>query len=158
MVWCRVVVCSGYFNPLHKGHVEYIQRSKEIAGEGGKLIVIVNSDEQAIQKHGYSFMPIEDRVAVLSALRWVDEVVVSIDKDRSVNTTLEMLCQRTHGEKPTHFTNAGDQTNESIAEKETCIKHGVDLVDGLGDKIQSSRWIIKDAVNKIVEMQKASQS
>jgi cytidyltransferase-like protein len=145
----KVVVCSGYFNPLHAGHIEYIQNSKELAGPDGKLIVIVNSDEQAVQKHGYSFMPVWDRVAVVSGLKWVDEVVVAVDKDRSVNATLELLCERPIGERPTHFTNAGDQTNVSIAEYHTCIAKRIKLVDGLGAKIQSSRWIISDAMNKI---------
>lgn len=148
----NVVVCSGYMNPIHHGHIEYIRRSKEIAGEAGKLIVILNSDEQAVMKHGYSFVPIQDRVAIVSGLRWVDEVVVSIDRDRSVNATLEMLCQRPIGERPTHFTNAGDQFNDSIAERETCVRHGIQLVDGLGDKVQSSRWIINDAVDRIIAL------
>lgn len=91
-------------------------------------------------------MPIKDRVAVIGGLRWVDEVVVSIDTDRTVIQTLEMLCKRPEGERPTHFTNAGDQTNDSIPEKTVCETYGVQLVDGLGDKIQSSRWIIKDAL------------
>jgi cytidyltransferase-like protein len=146
----RVVCCSLYGNPLHRGHIEYIRRSKELAGPDGKLIVIVNSDEQAVLKHGYSFMPIEDRVAVIGGLRWVDEVVVSIDADRTVNATLRMLCERSDTtSRPTHFTNAGDQTNESIPEGIVCREFGVQLVDGLGDKVQSSRWIIRETMAKI---------
>lgn len=145
----QVVVCSGYCSPPHRGHVEYIQRSKELAGPGGKLIVILNTDEQAILKHGYSFMPWEDRAAVIGGLRWVDEVVKSIDQDRTVCETLRMLCQRPEGERPTIFTNAGDQTNDTIPERPICEEYGVQLADGLGDKVQSSRWIIADALRAI---------
>lgn len=142
----NVVVCSMYANCAHKGHIEYIQRSKELAGEHGKLIVILNTDEQAILKHGYSFMPWDDRAAVIGGLRWVDEVVKSIDTDRTVCETLRMLCQRDEGERPTHFTNGGDQFNHTIPEREICEEYGIQLIDGLGDKVQSSRWIIAAAI------------
>jgi cytidyltransferase-like protein len=146
MSWSRVVVCSGYMSPPHRGHIEYMKRSKDLAGPEGRLIVILNNDSQAVLKHGYSFMPIEDRVAIVESLRFVDEVVVSIDTDRTVIQTLTMLCARELGSRPTHFTNAGDQTNDSIPEAEVCRTHGIQLVDGLGDKVQSSRWIIGAAV------------
>lgn len=151
----RIVVCSMYANPIHRGHIEYIRRSKELAGENGKLIVIVNTDEQAIQKHGYSFMPLDDRVAVLSAIRYVDEVVVSIDTDRTVCETVRMLCERSHDERPTHFTNAGDQTNDTIPERAVCEQNGIQLVDGLGDKVQSSRWIIANAIAHAAKVHKS---
>ena len=149
----NVVVCSGYMSPPHKGHVEYIRNSKErIAGSDGKLIVILNSDAQAVLKHGYSFMPIEDRVALIGGLKWVDEVVVSIDTDRTVRETLRMLGARPSGDRPTHFTNAGDQTNECIPESVTCSELGITLVDGLGDKVQSSRWIIGNAIEAVEKL------
>ncbi len=150
----RVVVCSGYMSPPHRGHIEYIRRSKDLAGPDGKLIVILNNDDQAVLKHGFSFMPIEDRVSIVEALRWVDEVVVSIDTDRTVVGTLKLLCERPLGERPTHFTNAGDQTNDSIPEADVCAEHGIVLVDGLGDKVQSSRWIIGAALQAAAEKYK----
>lgn len=150
----KVVVCSGYMSPPHKGHIEYIRRSKELAGDDGKLIVILNNDSQAILKHGYSFMPIEDRVAIISGLRWVDEVVVSIDTDRTVCETLKLLCTRQA--KPTHFTNAGDQSNSSIPEAPICEENGITLVDGLGDKVQSSRWIIGGALEAIEKLRRSA--
>lgn len=150
----KVVVCSGYMSPPHRGHIEYIRRSKELAGPGGILIVILNSDAQAVLKHGYSFMPIEDRRAIIEGLKWVDEVVESIDTDRTVCKTLEMLCSRPGHSAPTHFTNAGDQTNDSIPEAAVCALHGVQLVDGLGDKVQSSRWLIGAAIEHVMAVRK----
>lgn len=142
-----VVVCSGYMNPLHRGHVEYLQRAKAAAGPGGRLLVILNSDRQAVLKHGYCFMPMEDRRAVVAALACVDEVVESVDEDRTVCETLRRLCQeREPGQRPTVFANAGDQTNDAIPEAAVCAEFGVRLLDGLGNKVQSSRWLISAAV------------
>ena len=100
------------------------------------MIVIVNNDKQAELKHGYSFMPCSERIQVVRALECVDMVVESIDEDRTVCKTLKML-------HPHVFTNGGDQTNANIPEAEICKEMGIELVDGLGDKIQSSRWLIQ---------------
>ena len=129
-----VKVCvSGYFDPLHVGHLEYLARSKRM---GDKLVVIVNNDEQARQKKGRPFMPAEERVSIMRALRVVDEVYLSIDADRTVCKTLELV-------RPDIFCNGGDQTNDSIPEKLVCSRLGIDLVDGMGNKIQSSSWLIR---------------
>lgn len=136
----KIVVASGYFDPLHVGHVEYLKRSKK---QGDKLIVIVNNDRQAKLKKGAPFMPCRERVKLLRELECVDLAVESIDEDRTVCKTLSML-------HPDVFTNGGDQTNNSIPEREICEELNIALVDGLGDKIQSSSWLI----NNIIEEKK----
>ena len=119
-----IAVCvSGYFDPLHVGHIEYMRRAKS---KGDKLIVIVNNDKQAELKKGRAFM------------RVVDQVYVSFDEDRTVCKTLEMV-------HPDIFCNGGDQNNASIPEAEICKKLGIELVDGLGEKIQSSSWLLASA-------------
>lgn len=130
----RVMCVSGYFDPIHVGHLEYIRRAKAL---GGELVVIVNNDAQATLKKGRSFMRDEERAAILRELRDVDHVVVSVDADRTVCETL-----RTMEPRPTHFCNGGDQSNASIPERETCEALGIHLVDGLGDKTQSSSWLL----------------
>jgi cytidyltransferase-like protein len=130
------VCVSGYFDPLHKGHVEYLTRAKELAGSEGKLVVIVNNDYQAFLKKGKSFMKDAERVLIIKALRVVDEVHLSIDEDRTVRKTIASIEPRI-----TYFVNGGDQTNESIPETPVCESLGIQLVDGLGDKIQSSSWL-----------------
>jgi len=130
-----VVAVSGYFDPLHVGHLECMQLAKKL---GDKLVVIVNNDEQAISKKGYVFMPLEERVKIIKAIRWVDDVFVSIDKDRTVCKSLEKL-------KPDIFAKGGDRTADEIPEKEICDKLGIHIVDGLGKKIQSSSSLIKKA-------------
>lgn len=126
---------SGYFDPVHIGHIEYFKLSKQVAD---KLVVIVNNDEQAFLKKGKSFMPIDERIKIIEELKCVDYVVKSIDTDRTVCKTLESINPR-----PTYFCNGGDQNNDSIPEAEICNKLGIKLLDGFGEKIQSSSWLIK---------------
>lgn len=127
------VVASGYFDPLTVGHVEYLEKAKKL---GDKLIVIVNNDTQASLKKQFSFIKQDERLTIVKALRCVDEVVLSIDQDRTVCKTLEML-------KPDIFAKGGDQNIGTIPEKEICDIYNIKIIDGLGDKIQSSRWLLK---------------
>ena len=136
----KKVAVSGYFDPLHVGHLELFENAREL---GDCLIVIVNTDEQAIQKKGYVFMPCEDRMRIVSALRIVDEVVKSIDTDRTIRRTLEMV-------NPDIFANGGDRHNQEIPEAEVCRKCGIEIVDGMGVKIRSS----SDMVDKIEKHKK----
>lgn len=130
-----IACVSGYFDPLHIGHIEYFKSSKTIAD---KLMVIVNNDEQAILKKGKAFMPVDERIKIIQELKCVDYVVKSVDLDRTVCKTLETITP-----KPTYFCNGCDQNNNSIPEAEICNKLGIELKDGFGDKIQSSSWLIK---------------
>lgn len=130
-----IVVASGYFSPLHSGHIEYLQKSKAL---GDILIVIVNNDNQEMLKKGKSFMTAAERVRVVRALECVDVAIESMDTDKTVCKTLAAL-------HPDIFTNGGDQFNDTIPEKSTCEEYGIKLVDGLGDKIQSSSTLIKNA-------------
>ena len=147
----RVVVISGYANPIHRGHCEYARFAKEYAGHDGLVYFIVNNDKQAILKKGYSFIPEEDRLAIIGSLKYVDKAVLSIDTDRTVCKTLQMLCD-TEEHKPTVFGNGGDVTeNNRCPEEEVCRKNGMYLVYGFGDKIQSSSWILEKSVKEAHE-------
>jgi len=131
----KVSCVSGYFDPIHVGHLEYFKSAKKIAD---KLIVIVNNDEQAVMKKGKPFMPVDERIKIIEELKCVDRVVKSVDKDRTVRETIKILEP-----KPTYFCNGGDQNNNSIPESEICEELGIELRDGFGEKIQSSSWLIK---------------
>lgn len=128
------VVVSGYFDPIHKGHIEYIAKAKEL----GLVILILNTDEQAIIKKGKPFMKFEDRLAVTEALRNVFIVVPSIDTDGTVCETLRFL-------EPDYFAKGGDRFSTEIPEAKVCQELGIQMVDGLGQKIQSSSWIVADS-------------
>lgn len=132
----ETIACvSGYFDPIHIGHIEYFKNARKCAD---KLMVIVNNDEQAILKKGRAFMPADERIKIIQELRCVDYVFKSVDTDRTVCKSLSVAEPR-----PTYFCNGGDQNNNSIPETGICEELGIDLVDGLGDKIQSSSWLIK---------------
>lgn len=122
------VAVSGYFDPIHIGHLEYLKMAKDL---GDYLIVIVNNDYQSHLKKGKSFMNELDRVEIVKALKLVDEVFLSIDKDRTVCKSLEKL-------KPDIFANGGDRLTEEIPEAEVCMNFNIKMIDGLGDKIRSS--------------------
>jgi len=96
-------------------------------------MVIVNNDEQAVLKKGKAFMPADERIKIIQELKCVDYVVKSIDTCRTVCKTLESL-----NPKPDFFCNGSDQNNNSIPEASICTKLGIKLLDGFGDKIQSS--------------------
>lgn len=130
-----VVVASGYFDPIHSGHIEYLEKAEAL---GDYLIVILNNDFQARLKKGKSFMPLKDRLAVVRSLKFVDEVFVSVDNDMSVSKSLEII-------KPTIFAKGGDRLSGEIPEAETCRRLGIKIVDGLGEKIQSSSLLIKNS-------------
>lgn len=131
----KIACVSGYFDPIHIGHIEYFKESKNIAD---KLMVIVNNDEQATLKKGKPFMSVDERIKIIEELKCVDYVVKSIDLDRTVCKTIEILSP-----VPNFFCNGGDQNNNTIPEKDICDKLGIELRDGFGEKIQSSSWLIK---------------
>ena len=124
----RTVAISGYFDPIHVGHLEYIIEAKKL---GDKLIVIVNNNHQCVLKKGKPFMDENDRLTIVSSIKYVDEVFLSIDKDKTVCKSLEKI-------KPTIFANGGDRKNYEIPESVICNKYNIEIIDGLGEKIRSS--------------------
>ena len=124
----KIVAISGYFDPIHVGHLEYIKIARSL---GNFLVVILNNDHQCSLKKGKSFMSEGDRVKIMKSIRGVDEVVLSVDQDRTVCRTLEII-------NPDIFANGGDRHNEEIPEAAVCRKYNIDLVDGLGNKTRSS--------------------
>ena len=136
----KAVIISGYFNPIHKGHLEYINNAKALADV---LIVIVNSDNQRALKGSKEFQNEAERLFIVSNIKAVDKAILSIDKDRTVCKTIELLHQQYHKTHDLAFANGGDQNNQSIPERTICEQLGIELIDGLGDKIQSSSWLLK---------------
>ena len=122
------VAVSGYFDPIHVGHLEYLKLAKEL---GDKLVVIVNNNHQCILKKGKPFMDEADRVEIVKAVGIVDEVFLSIDQDKSVCASLERI-------KPNIFANGGDRHTGEVPETVVCKANNIKIVDGLGGKIRSS--------------------
>ena len=136
----KAIIVSGYFNPIHKGHLEYFQNAKELADV---LFVIVNSDHQRALKQSKEFQLEDERMLIVSSLKPVDKAILSIDKDRTVCETIASIAKDYGQEYDLAFANGGDQNNQTIPERPICEKMGIALLDGLGDKIQSSSWLLK---------------
>ena len=132
-------IVSGYFNPLHKGHLEYFIHAK---AKGDLLFVIVNSDFQRALKGSKEFQKEDERLFIVKHIKEVDKAFLSIDQDRTVCKTLEMLHTQFGNTYRLVFANGGDQNNQSIPEGPICEALGIELIDGLGEKIQSSSWLL----------------
>ena len=136
----KAIIVSGYFNPIHKGHLEYLNNAKTLAD---KLFVIVNNDFQRELKGSKEFQDENERMIIVSNIKAVDKAILSIDTDRTVCATIKMIAEQFGGEFELEFANGGDQNNEICPERDVCIEFKIGLIDGLGDKIQSSSWLLK---------------
>ena len=124
----KTVAISGYFDPLHVGHLEYIKLASEL---GDHLTVIVNNDYQCKLKKGKSFMSEDDRVKIIQSIQYVDSAFLSIDSDLTVCESLKIV-------RPNVFANGGDRHVKEIPESVVCKELGIEMIDGLGNKIRSS--------------------
>ena len=136
----KTIIVSGYFNPIHKGHIELFHNAKV---KGDKLFVIVNNDYQRELKGSKQFMLEKERVLIVNELLVTNHVMLSVDKDRTVCKSLEKISNKFGSKYDLYFANGGDQNNQSIPEIDVCNKLGIGLIEGLGDKIQSSSWLLK---------------
>ena len=124
----KKIAISGYFDPIHVGHIEYINNAKKL---GDWLVVIVNNNNQCALKKGKYFMDEKDRVLIVNNIKAVDEVFLSIDEDKTV-------CKSLKAVNPDVFANGGDRKNYEIPESKVCKENNIQIIDGLGDKIRSS--------------------
>ena len=136
----KAIIVSGYFNPIHKGHLEYFNNAKAMADQ---LFVIVNNDHQRKLKGSKEFQDENERMIIVSNIKAVDKAILSIDTDRTVCATIKLIAQQFGEEFELGFANGGDQNNDTIPERSVCEEMNVALIDGLGDKIQSSSWLLK---------------
>lgn len=136
----KIVIVSGFFNPLHAGHLDMIEAGAKL---GQKLVVIVNNDKQQVMKKGKVILTAENRARLIAALRDVDEVLIAIDQDSSVIQTLEKIALKyPHDELV--FANGGDRDSEKvIPEGDVCRKYNIAMVFGVGgnEKADSSTRI-----------------
>lgn len=132
----KVICVSGYFSILHVGHVRMFKEAREL---GDKLVVIINNDQQLINKKGRLIMSAEHRKEILEAIKYVDEVVVAIDDDKTVCKTLEKI-------KPNIFANGGDRIAHNVPEVKICEENNIEMVwnIGHGGKIDSSSRLIEE--------------
>ena len=151
----KIAIVSGYFNPLHVGHLDYLETAKKISD---KLIVIVNNDHQVSLKGSTPFMTEEDRIRIVSALRCVDGVYLSTDKDASVLGTLKhvLVQNQANGRNHFMFCNGGDRSNTNTPEERLCSSNSYNLTSVYnvgGNKAEASSVLINNAA----KMQRESQ-
>jgi D-beta-D-heptose 7-phosphate kinase/D-beta-D-heptose 1-phosphate adenosyltransferase len=135
----KLLIVSGYFNPIHKGHLEYFNSAKELADE---LFVIVNSDLQRSLKGSKEFQKEAERLFIVQNIKAVDKAMISVDQDRTVCASIRSVFERYGDTYQIGFANGGDQYNHSIPEAPICRELQIELIDGLGAKIQSSSWLL----------------
>lgn len=135
----KAIIVSGYFNPVHKGHIAYFNNAKALCDV---LFVIVNSDLQRGLKGAKEFQKEAERLFIVQNIKAVDTAIISIDEDRTVCKSIRFLYRNNKEIYEFCFANGGDQNNNSIPEVPVCQELGIQLIDGLGDKIQSSSWLL----------------
>jgi len=136
-------ITSMYANPIHPGHIECLELSKNYCDA---LWVIVNNDKQAELKRGVpSFQPEGFRKRIVESIRWVDKAYIAEDQDGTVCKTLKALYQIARLNFPYSniiFTKGGDRFADNIPEKKVCDRLGIKIIDGLGEKIYNSSEMI----------------
>ena len=136
-----LVIASGYFNPLHNGHIDYLELSKKL---GDKLVVVVNNDRQQIIKRGHILLDEGQRMKIVEALKPVDKVFLSIDRDLSVSESIKQIYFH-NKDFYNHFifSNGGDRHIIEIPETEICRKLGIEMKEGIGKKVESSSEMLE---------------
>lgn len=146
----NVVVVSGGFDPLHSGHIALLEQAKSIAGNNGLLVVGLNSDEWLTAKKGKPFLSMNERAIILSAIKYVDLVVMFDDADGSAINLLKYI-RTFYPNENIIFANGGDRTSNNIPEIRTASEHNISLMFGVGGdyKKNSSSWILQNWSNDI---------
>lgn len=136
-----IVITSGYFNPIHPWHIECMELCKELWDE---LRVIVNSDLQARLKTGKQkvFQDENYRMKIISSLRVVDQVFLSIDQDNSVCESIraitKLIKEKYWDDTIIFFWKWWDRFSENIPEFQVCQELWIEIKDWLWAKTHNS--------------------
>lgn len=130
----KIIIESGYFNPLHGGHLDMIEAGRKM---GDKLIVVVNNDTQQLLKKGKIILDENNRLRLIQSLRDVDEAILSIDEDGTIVKTLEMIAKQHPGNELV-FANGGDRDSiKEIPESDVARQYNIELVFDAGGNVKT---------------------
>ena len=150
------MLVSGGFDPVHKGHLQMIEKARELADE---VWVILNNDFWLKQKKGQEFMKQNEREYIMSQVKGVTETFIlnpRIPGDKTVcdgiYSAVMAYRRKFKGKMRMAFGNGGDRVAGKVpsVEEDVCKGWGIDLVWGLGDKVQSSSWLLEKYNNLAV--------
>ncbi len=144
----RIVILSGFFNPLHGGHLDMIEEAAQLAD---KMIVIVNNDIQQKLKKGKLILDERNRLRLISALKYVDDAVLAIDQDPPVSETIRLIAKE-HPNDKIIFANGGDRSSPGLVpETDVCKEFNIEMIYGIGgtNKADSSTRINKATGHEI---------
>ena len=136
----KIVVVSGGFDPIHSGHIAYLEEAKKL---GDKLIVALNSDDWLIKKKGKFFMPFAEREIILKNLKPVNDVISFEDDELGSCKDALNKTKLKYPDEEILFCNGGDRNKENIPEMEVSDVTFHFEVGG-EDKKNSSSWILKN--------------
>ena len=136
----KVVLATGGFDPLHSGHIRFLQAAKAL---GDFLVVGINSDDWLKRKKGQAFMNFEERMSIIQALSCVDKAVGFDDSDDTACGAIKNILSAHDG--PIIFANGGDRTDANIPEMKFDASN-LYFEFGVGgtNKANSSSWILDE--------------
>jgi cytidyltransferase-like protein len=130
----QISIVSGYFNPLHVGHLDMMEAARALTGY---LVVIVNNDDQQVLKKGKVIQVLGHRLRIVRALRVTDDAIGAVDHDATVRETLRLVRER-YPDATLVFANGGDRSQRSaVAEAEVCEELGIELRFGVGGEAKA---------------------
>jgi cytidyltransferase-like protein len=137
----KVVICTGGFDPVHSGHINYFAAAKKL---GDILIVGINSDKWLIRKKGRPFMPITERLCIINRLDMVDACLLFDDSDNTATDAIKKV-KELYPTSTIIFANGGDRVADNIPEM---LEPNVEFVFGVGgDKTASSSDFLTQWLN-----------
>ena len=114
------VLVTGGFDPIHSGHIAYLNAAKEL---GDTLWVGINSDDWLTRKKGHFFMSFSERFIMVSSLGVVDHTFSFDDRDNSANDAITQVLKEIKGDEYLIFANGGDRTEGNTPETEKFSSH-----------------------------------
>ena len=137
----KIIILSGGFDPIHKGHVRMFKSAKDF----GEVFVGLNSDDWLIRKKEKYFMPFIERKEILESIKYIDKVFDFDDSDDTACSLIKFIYQKYKDDFDIAFGNGGDRTNDTTPEVKFCVENDIEMIWGLGGgKIQSSSDLLKN--------------